>query len=116
MSIFTGISSAWARFKQWYHEARSHGAGKVLLNKYFIATLIFVVLVGFVDTNNVGEYIRTRRKLNEQQRQIEAYDKAIRRTEDKLNSLQSQKDSLEQFAREEYYYLEDGEDVFVIEQ
>jgi cell division protein FtsB len=34
--------------------------------------------------------------------------------ERKLEQLKSQRDSLEKFAREEYYYLQDGEDVYVI--
>ena len=33
----------------------------------------------------------------------------------KLQQLRSERDSLEKFAREEYYYHQDGEDVYVIE-
>lgn len=116
MSVFTPIVSAWSSVAQFYRKCKASKVGRVLLNKYFIATLIFLVVVGFTDTNNVGEYIRTNRHLREQQHQIDSYKEAIRITEGKLLSLQSQKDSLERFAREEYYYSEDGEEVYVIDE
>lgn len=115
MSLFTSIASWWAGARQWYRDRKSHGAGKVLLNKYFLATIAFLVIICFIDTNNVGVYFRTQKELKDQQKQIEAYEESIRVTEDKLTSLQSKKDSLERFAREEYYYCEDGEDVYVVE-
>lgn len=116
MSVFTPIVSAWSSVVQFYRRCKASKAGKVLLNKYFIATLVFLVIVGFVDTNNVGEYIRTNRRLKEQRQQIDSYKESIRTTENKLMSLQSQRDSLERFAREEYYYSEDGEDVYVMDE
>lgn len=115
MSFFNRIAQWWRIFKERYRECKSHGPGKVLLNKYFLASMVFLVIVGIVDTNNVGEYIRTGRQLRDQEKQIKAYQEAIKATESKLNSLQSQKDSLENFAREEYYYSEDGEDIYLVE-
>jgi len=107
MSFFTRIK---ARYRLW----RQHPVGKVLLNKYFIVGLIFVVWIGFFDTNNVGTLLRSRRTLRSQRQQIEFYEREIAEMERKLEQLKSQRDSLEKFAREEYFYLQDGEDVYVI--
>ena len=107
MSIFTRIGE---KYRQW----RAHPAGKVLLNKYFIVGFVFVVWLCFFDNNNVGQMLRARRTLRNQRQQIEFYQQEINKMERKLEQLKSQRDSLEKFAREEYYYLQDGEDVYVI--
>ena len=108
MSIFTKIGEKYREWKQ-------HPVGKVLLNKYFIVGFIFLVWICFLDTNNVGQMIRSRVTLRRQERQIEFYKQEISTMNRKLEQLQSERDSLEKFAREEYYYHMDGEDVYVIE-
>ena len=107
MSFFTKIGD---KYRSW----KTHPIGKVLLNKYFIVGLIFVVWICFFDTNNVGQMFRSRSELRSQRRQIEFYQREIQKLDRKLEQLNSQRDSLEKFAREEYYYQMDGEDVFVI--
>ena len=108
MSIFTKIGQ---KFREW----KQHPVGKVLLNKYFVVGFIFLVWICFFDTNNVGQMIRSRVTLRRQQRQIEFYKREISDMDRKLQQLRSERDSLEKFAREEYYYHQDGEDVYVIE-
>lgn len=108
MSVFTKIGE---RLRLW----KQHPVGKVLLNKYFLVGLIFVVWIFFFDTNNVGQMFRSRRTLRSQRQQIEFYQQEIDKMNRKLEQLKSERDSLEKFAREEYFYHLDGEDVFVIE-
>ena len=108
MSFFGSIKDKVAAWKQ-------HRIGKVLLNKYFLVGFFFLVWICFLDTNNVGQLIRTRRTQRSQRRQIEFYKSEISRMDRKIEQLQSQRDTLEKFAREEYYYQQDGEDVYVIE-
>ena len=92
-----------------------HTVFRVLLNKYFIATMVFLVWVAFFDSNSVVRWVGVRKTLHEQKAQIRFYEKEISATESKINYLKSEKDSLEKFAREEYHYHEDGEDVYLIE-
>lgn len=108
MSVFTKMRE---RFREW----KQHPAGKVLLNKYFVAGVIFLVWICFIDNNNVGRLIRSRIELRNQYRQIEFYKREISKMERKLDQFHSERDSLEKFAREEYYYHQDGEDVYVLE-
>ena len=108
MSIFTKIGEKYREWKQ-------HPVGKVLLNKYFLVGFFFLVWICFFDTNNVGQMIRSRVTLRRQQRQIEFYKREISQMERKLEQLKSERDSLEKFAREEYFYHQDGEDVYVLE-
>ena len=44
------------------------------------------------------------------------YRQAIKSTDERIKQLTSNKDTLEMFARENYYFLEDGEDVFIVEK
>ena len=71
---------------------------KVLKNKYFIATFVFLMWILFFDTNNLISWYRDLKQLAWQNRQ----------------KLTSNKDSLEKFAREQYLFHEAGEDVYVI--
>jgi len=89
-------------------------AATILLNKYAIVTLIFVAWILFFDNNNVGEWFKAKRTLRAQQRQIEFYEKEIAQKEGRMEHLRSQKDSLETFAREEYGFHEEGEDVYIV--
>jgi len=107
MSVFTNIRE---KLREW----KRHPAGKVLLNRYFVVGVVFLVWICFIDTNNVGRLIRSRIELRNQHRQIELYKREISEMDRKLDQLRSERDSLEKFAREEYFYHQDGEDVFVI--
>ena len=70
---------------------------KVITNKYIIVTVIFAVIVLFVDRNNLirwaGDYLTALR----QEKVIRQYNRDI------------------QFAREQYYFHKKGEDVFIVD-
>lgn len=88
---------------------------RVLTNKYFIVTLIFAVIVLFVDRNNLirwaGDYLEVLR----QERVIRQYGRDIEELDRKLDQLTSDRDSLEKFAREEYYFHREDEEVFIVD-
>ncbi len=85
-----------------------------VLNKYVIVTLAFFVWMLFIDNNSIGVWLRTGRQLRSQERRIEYLNREIATTEDRLNQLRSNKDSLERFAREQYGFHEPDEDVYIV--
>ena len=87
---------------------------KVVRNKYFIVTVFFVVWVLFIDTGNLFVWMGDMETVSSQERQIEYYKEAISNTEERLKELESNKDSLEKFAREQYLFHEADEEVFVV--
>lgn len=87
---------------------------RILTNGFFIATAVFLVIVIFLDKNNLLRWGRDRMELHEQKRVIRQYRQDIKETEEKLRELSSNKDSLEKFAREQYYFQEEGEEVFIV--
>lgn len=109
------IREKYASFRQKFLSFKEeHVVVRILLNKYVFATLLFVIVMCFIDNNNVGVWLRTRHRLRDQQKQIEYLQREISSTENRLDHLRSQKDSLEKFAREEYGFHEEGEDVYIV--
>lgn len=102
-------------FKERFQDIRKRKFWRVVLNKYFLVALIFFIIIGFVDSNSIGQFFRNRSTLRAQREQIRFYEREIKAIETKLEQLKSQKDTLEQFAREEYYYQENGETVYLVE-
>lgn len=88
---------------------------RIVLNKYFITGFIFIIWICFLDNNNVIVWIRTQRKLREQQARIEYLERQIEDTSERLGRLRSDRDTLETFAREQYLFHTGDEDVYLID-
>lgn len=91
------------------------GIIRLLLNKYFIVTIAFLLIVLFIDDNNAIKWVKNKYNIYQQERLIRQYQEDIRRTDDKINELTSDLDSLEKYAREHFYFLKEGEEVFIVE-
>ena len=89
---------------------------RILKNKWLIATVIFLLIVFFAESNNIFSLLKGYRELGAQERQKRYYKEAIKGADENLQELASNKDSLEKFAREQYLFHEQDEDVFVIEE
>ena len=89
---------------------------RILKNKYFIVTFLFLLWIVFFDTNNLISWYRDLKELAAQNRQKVYLENAIKQADEKLQELSSNKDSLEKFAREQYLFHEADEDVYVIEE
>ena len=77
--------------------------------------LIVVVMLFFFSDSNIKKRIDSDREIRSLKNQIEFYRKKIEADKIKLHELQSDKDNLEKFARENYFMKKDNEEVFVIE-
>ena len=88
---------------------------KIVLNKYVIATIIFLIVIGFVDRNNSIVLFRSLSTISDQNRQKLYCRNATDATTDKINQLTSNADTLEMFAREQYYFQKDSEVIYLLE-
>ncbi len=109
MNIFNKINSSIQKLKE-------RAFFNFLLNKYTIAIVIFLLVICFFDTNNVGVWVKTEKLIREQERQIELRSNEIKELEKKIDQLENVQDSLEKFAREEFYFHETDEDVYIFEE
>ena len=81
-----------------------------------LATAFFVIMVGFVNQNNIVRWIKAGFEIRNQERLIERYSAEIKDMDRKIHGLTHSKDSLEQFARENFGFAEPGDDVYIIER
>lgn len=79
-----------------------------------VATTLFVVLVGFVNQNNIVRWVKAGFEIRSQERQIERYSTEIKEMDSQIHGLTSNRDSLERFARENFGFAEPGDDVYVV--
>lgn len=93
---------------------RKKGIYKVLKNKYFIASLLFVTWIVFFDENSFISRHENNRRLNELTRQKEYYIERIQSDKEKLEDLNAGKNELEKFAREYYFMSKPDEDIFIV--
>jgi len=83
---------------------------------YFWAVIVTLVLATFVIKGNLISYVRADHTIRIQQRQIEKYEKEIRNLDDRINARISDRDSLETYARERYFFAAEGDDVYIVDK
>lgn len=86
-----------------------------LNNRYVYATLVFLVVMLFIDQFNLFEQIRLHRSLKDQHQQIEYYENEIKDSKAYLDALQNDTATMEKVAREQYMMKRDNEVVYLIE-
>lgn len=98
-----------------WHHFKNTRFYRFVTNKFFVAGLVFFVWVCFFDKNNLLDWTDALSRLSSLKKERSYYKAQIQRTETQLRELQSNRDSLEKFAREQYFFLQEGEDVYVLD-
>lgn len=83
--------------------------------KYVVTLLIFVVIYLFIGDQSLIRFIRRGSEIRHLEEQRDTYLQQTEEAQQQINML-SQKDSLERFAREQYYMHEKGEDIYLVEE
>lgn len=81
-----------------------------------VITAFFIFLMLFKPGTNVIRWIQSGLEIRRQEKQIRMYNEEIGRMEHRIRMLTSDRDTLEEFAREEFYFAEPGDDVYIIER
>ncbi|MCR4828930.1 MAG: septum formation initiator family protein [Bacteroidales bacterium] len=88
---------------------------KVVTNKYFVTLTIFLILILFVDENNLRLTRSLKRDVAELQRTVDTLKQGIVQDSIRAESLVDDMDSIERYGREKYYMKRESEDVFVVQ-
>ena len=80
-----------------------------------ISTAIFLLFICVIKRDNLFRWIEAGVTIKRQEKQMEFYESDIGRLKKEVNSLTTDKDTLEKFAREKFLFAEPGEDVYVQE-
>ena len=92
-------------------KTRKRVSDKLLI---WIATIFFLFIIFFKDSNNVLRWASEGIHVHNQEKTIKEYKRKIIETDNQLESLTNNKDSLEKFAREKYFYHKKNEEIFLV--
>lgn len=84
-------------------------------HKYFIALVLFIVFVGFLDHNSYYNCYRLHQEANQLKREIATYRSRYERDTRLLKELDTNPKAMERIARERYFMKKPNEDVFIIQ-
>lgn len=87
---------------------------RILINKYFIVTVAFVVWMFFFDSNSVTQRMKSRDKLIDLRQEREFYLQGIKNDSVLTQKLLTDSAALEKFAREKYLMKKANEDVYLV--
>lgn len=86
---------------------------KILENKYWLITAMFLVFFCFIDSYNLIRQLQLKVAVTQLERENQNYREKIKDLDRKLGDLRENK---EKVARERYLYKEKDEDLIIIEQ
>ena len=89
---------------------------KIFRNFYFTTSLIFLIWMVGLDSNNLINRFRLSSKLSTLENEKEYYEEKIMEVEKDRNELFGDRESIEKFAREKYLMKKESEDIFIIEE
>jgi len=87
---------------------------RILINKYFLITVAFIVWMVFFDSNNVFTRAKLRDQLDDLQQEKRFYLDEIHRDSALTRKLLTDSTELERFAREKYLMKKDNEDLYLV--
>ena len=87
---------------------------KIKVNKYQFTILVFLAVTFFIGDNTLLDGIRYTTKIKSLQKEIESLKKSNESALQRLNALQSDKENLEKFAREQFFMTKNNEELFLI--
>ena len=94
--------------EEWLQRWRKYG-------KYVVTIAAFAVVMIFFGDQSLINYVKRAREIHHLEEQRDTYRDGIQKARHDLNVLQNT-DSLERFAREQYYMHADNEDVYLVEE
>ena len=85
-------------------------------NKYFISFSAFIVILFFLDKNDLFTQFERREELKKLQQSKTHYTSQIAAERKELEALKSNPATLEKYAREKYLMKRDNEDLFILSE
>ena len=87
---------------------------RILINKYFLTTVAFVVWMVFFDSNNLLTRNKLQERLDELNVEKQFYLQEIKKDSTLTQQLLTDSNQLEKYAREHYLMKKEKEDLFLV--
>ena len=85
-------------------------------HKYLITIIAFLIIIVFLDENNLIQRGRQRQEIKELTMEIEKYRNQYEEDTRMLKELMNNPEALEKVAREKYLMKKPNEDIFIFEE
>ena len=79
-----------------------------------VATALFVLFL-FLKKDSIVNWVQAGITLRRQERQIEQYRQENEELDERIRMMTGDRDTLERYAREQFFFAEPGDDVYIIE-
>jgi hypothetical protein len=86
----------------------------ILKNKYLLTGVAFLVLMLFLDRNNLVSQYKMRKELNGLRKELKFYHDQAQKDSIELSRLMGDSLELEKLGREKYLMKRDSEDIYII--
>ena len=86
----------------------------ILKNKYLLTGVAFLVLMLFLDRNNLVSQYKMRKELNGLRKELQFYRDQAEKDSIELSRLTGDSLELERLGREKYMMKRDSEDIYII--
>ena len=83
--------------------------------KYAITILVFAVVFLFIGEQSLIQFVRRGREIRHLEEQRDLYLEGAEKAQREMNALH-QTDSLERYAREQYYIHKANEEIFLVDE
>ena len=83
--------------------------------KYAITILVFAVVFLFIGEQSLVQFVRRGREIRHLEEQRDLYLEGAEKAQREMNALH-QTDSLERYAREQYYMHKANEEIFLVDE
>ena len=80
-----------------------------------VATALFLLFL-FLKKDSIVSWVQAGVTLRRQERQIEQYRKENEELDRRIQMMTGDRDTLERYAREQFYFAEPGDDVYIIDK
>jgi cell division protein FtsB len=85
-------------------------------NRYWIATIAFVIITQVFSENKIWDRIQYNRQISRLESEIEKQEKKKLENQEELNEIGSTNEGLERFARERHRMIAPDEELFIIKK
>ena len=85
-----------------------------LVNRYVTTAVLFVIWTGILDDCSLWNRYKLTREIEKLKKEKRVLKESIEQDKIKMEELRNDKNSLEKFAREEYYMKKDDEVIFIV--
>ena len=92
-----------------------NGEHKSFVRYASVVTVLFLLYVSVLGHDSLWRWAKAGMELRSQRRQIERYQKEIAAMDSQIRMLSNDRDSLEEFARENFSFAAPGDDVYIDE-